>query len=201
MHIKEVCRCCRLTRKAVAYYEEKGLLVPTVLENGYREYGERELSALKEISVLRQCGLSVADIAKILTARDKSAALTQHLHGADLQLQRLEARHGRMEALVQSYDIDETFAELLASNEDSFTLRERLTYAFPGGFGVFLSLHFGAFLGAEIDTPEKREAYIAMLDYLDEAELHLFPGIDRAAHGSAFLSQTRYACGFPRAVK
>ena len=34
MTIKEICEASGLTKKAVAYYEEKGLICPDVRENG-----------------------------------------------------------------------------------------------------------------------------------------------------------------------
>ncbi|NLO84124.1 MAG: MerR family transcriptional regulator [Clostridiales bacterium] len=53
--MKNVCQLCNTTRKALAYYEEKQLISPTVLENGYRDYSSEDIAAIKEISVLRQC--------------------------------------------------------------------------------------------------------------------------------------------------
>ena len=38
MFINEVCKECNLTKKAVKYYTEQGLISPTVLENGYRDF-------------------------------------------------------------------------------------------------------------------------------------------------------------------
>ena len=38
MLIHEVSRCTQLTKKAVEYYVEKGLVVPEMQENGYRDF-------------------------------------------------------------------------------------------------------------------------------------------------------------------
>ena len=38
-----------LTRKAIDYYEEKGLIKPVKLGNGYRDYSDKDLEILKEI--------------------------------------------------------------------------------------------------------------------------------------------------------
>lgn len=45
-----------LTRKALEYYEEKGLIRPHKAKNGYREYSEENLQTLTQISLLRIVG-------------------------------------------------------------------------------------------------------------------------------------------------
>ncbi|GIP31587.1 MerR family transcriptional regulator [Paenibacillus sp. J2TS4] len=54
MLIHEVCKKCSLTKKAIEYYEKQGLVHPEVGGNGYRNYSDKDLSLLKEISVLRR---------------------------------------------------------------------------------------------------------------------------------------------------
>lgn len=175
MRIKEACARCGLTKKAMEYYEAKGLIEPALLENGYREYGEREIAALKEIAVLRRCGLDISAIKDILHSKNKAAALEKYAYVADLRLQKLGAMREGLKNLARSYDIDEAFAALHAQGEDLLTVKERLALAFPGSYGLFLSLHFGRFLHETIDTPEKKAAYRAILQYLDDAALHLSP--------------------------
>lgn len=51
-----------LTKKAIEYYAEQGLINPEISENGYRNFSEDDISKLRKISVLRNLGLSVADI-------------------------------------------------------------------------------------------------------------------------------------------
>ena len=67
MLINEVCKKCSLTKKAVEYYRQQGLIVPAVQENGYRDFSERDVMALRKISVLRGLGLSVGEIRSILS--------------------------------------------------------------------------------------------------------------------------------------
>ena len=52
MTIKEICEASGLTKKAVAYYEEKGLICPDVRENGYREYRKEDVQTLREVACL-----------------------------------------------------------------------------------------------------------------------------------------------------
>ena len=60
MTIKEICEASGLTKKAVAYYEEKGLICPDVRENGYREYRKEDVQTLREVACLRFYGLTVS---------------------------------------------------------------------------------------------------------------------------------------------
>ena len=53
-----------------------------------------------------------------------------------------------------------------------------MALAFPGNYGLFLSLHFGRFLNEPVDTPEKRAAFRAVIGYLDEVELYLPPELE-----------------------
>ena len=48
-----------LTRKAIDYYEEKGLIKPVKLGNGYRDYSDEDLEILNEIFLFRKIGLSI----------------------------------------------------------------------------------------------------------------------------------------------
>ena len=53
MLVNEVCKECNLTKKAVEYYIEQGLIAPSVRENGYRDFCDADVARLKKISVLR----------------------------------------------------------------------------------------------------------------------------------------------------
>lgn len=175
MFVNEACKKSNLTKKAIEYYEGKGLISPEVLENGYRDYSEADILTLKEISVLRKCGISVADIKNILESKNKSAELAKCKYVTEIRLQRLQAVQHCMEKLIDNYDVEREFIYLQSHDEDLFTIKERLVLAFPGNYGMFLSLHFGRFLNEIIDTDEKRNAYNKIIDYLDSVDLYLPP--------------------------
>lgn len=48
MLINAVCKECSVTKKAVEYYIEQGLVSPTVQENGYRDFSEEDIRRLKK---------------------------------------------------------------------------------------------------------------------------------------------------------
>ena len=168
MTMAQICARCGLTKKAVEYYERKGLIQPLYRENGYRDYSEAEVKRLQEIAVLRRLGLSVAEIGAMLDTEHKQAALRKHRHVAALQQQ---ARAQQMDALIADYDIERAFAEV--DDEKLLSIRERLAWAFPGDFGVFTSLHFGHFLDGRIDSPAKQAAYDDMVRYLETVDFQI----------------------------
>lgn len=44
-----------LSRKAIEYYEEKGLVHPKKLENGYRDYSDGDVEVLKKDITFKKC--------------------------------------------------------------------------------------------------------------------------------------------------
>ena len=54
MKINEVEALVGITKKNIRFYEEQGLLSPRRnSENGYRDYGEADVAALRQIKLLR----------------------------------------------------------------------------------------------------------------------------------------------------
>lgn len=54
MLINEVIQQVDLSKRAVKYYEEQGLLQVAKDENGYRNYSEENIDTLKEICIYRK---------------------------------------------------------------------------------------------------------------------------------------------------
>ena len=62
MKINDVEKLTGLTAKAIRLYESKGLISVLREENGYRNYTEKDVEALKEIKLFRTIGISISDI-------------------------------------------------------------------------------------------------------------------------------------------
>ena len=75
MRIHEVCQATGLTKKAINWYEEQGLIAVPTDENGYRDFQDADIQKLKEIGLLRSLGLSAKEIETVLRASDKPAVL------------------------------------------------------------------------------------------------------------------------------
>ena len=70
--IGEFSKMSKTTIKALRYYEKEGLLKPTFIDQytGYRYYESSQLPELSKIVSLRQAGVSIKDIKKVLDGED-----------------------------------------------------------------------------------------------------------------------------------
>ena len=75
MLLNEIINEVGMTKRAVKYYEEKGLLSVDKDNNGYRNYTAQDVETLKKISVYRKLGISIKDIQSLLETGDKSILL------------------------------------------------------------------------------------------------------------------------------
>ncbi|MBR2619245.1 MAG: MerR family transcriptional regulator [Firmicutes bacterium] len=67
----EMAKLCGVTVRTVQYYDTRGILVPSELsEGGRRLYTEDDLRMMKMICFLRDVGLSIDSISKLLTEED-----------------------------------------------------------------------------------------------------------------------------------
>lgn len=71
MLLNEVIKEVGMTKRAIKYYEEKGLLSVKKDNNGYRNYTPEDVEILKKISVYRKLGIGIDDIKKLLETDDK----------------------------------------------------------------------------------------------------------------------------------
>ncbi|MEW2132907.1 MerR family transcriptional regulator [Streptomyces sp. NPDC005435] len=66
MRIGELSRRTGVSPRSLRYYEEQGLLVPTRLPNGYRDYDERAITTVRRVQILLSAGLGTSVVAEIL---------------------------------------------------------------------------------------------------------------------------------------
>ena len=62
MTIREAEQRTGLDRATIRFYEKEGLISPKRQENGYRDYGEADITALLRIKLLRELGVSLEEI-------------------------------------------------------------------------------------------------------------------------------------------
>lgn len=62
MLLNEIVKEVGMTKRAIKYYEEKGLLTVNKDNNGYRNYSNQDVDTLKKISVYRKLGMGIKDI-------------------------------------------------------------------------------------------------------------------------------------------
>ncbi|BCJ35566.1 transcriptional regulator [Actinocatenispora thailandica] len=66
MEIGDLAARTGVSRRALRYYEQQGLLTPARRPNGYRDYPEAAERTVRQIQVLLAAGLGTAVIAEIL---------------------------------------------------------------------------------------------------------------------------------------
>lgn len=173
MLINEACNLTGLTKKAISYYEEQGLVKSQKKDNGYREYFLEEIALLNEISLYRKLDISIKDIKNILNSKNKQEILDSII--LDKQKQEIQIKMQKIyleKIILNKFDkkiINELNEELIEieKNNGEFIKRELLR-VFPTGIGRYLACHFEGYLNEHLDTLEKYNAWIKIVQFLDD---------------------------------
>lgn len=105
MKIKQVEELVGITSKNIRFYENQGLLTPERAENGYREYHEQNIEALKKIKLLRKLGISVEEIRAVLNhSRSLEDCLEKHLTVLEKERENLSNMQRLSDAILQKRD-------------------------------------------------------------------------------------------------
>lgn len=172
MLINEVCGLTGLTKKAIAYYEEQGLIEPKKNSNGYREYSVDDIALLNEISLYRKLDIAIKDIKAILKSKDKKKILKNIIQEKQKKEIQMKMQKIYLEKMIDGDFDEKTIKELneqiieIEKNNGEFIKRE-LTRVFPSGIGKYLAYHFAPYLNEPLDTAEKYKAWIEIVEFLD----------------------------------
>ena len=91
----EMAKLCGVTVRTVQYYDSRGILVPSALsEGGRRLYSEDDLRRMKVICFLREVGLPIDTIGKLLAEEHPEAVIALLLE-QQMQTVRAELEEGR----------------------------------------------------------------------------------------------------------
>ncbi len=171
MYIQEAAKLSGTTKKAIEYYCLKGLLNPRFTENGYRDFSEEDVACLKRISLLRSLNVSVEEIRELLNKND-SAVFQRIIEEQETALQRRKEQNELLKELAASLDWNAVQRKAAAAECRQF-VAERLTKAFPGFWGKYLSLHFGRYLQEPVRTEDQENALREICEYLDGVEFEI----------------------------
>ena len=166
MKRNEVEKITGLTRKAILYYEDKGLIRPNKGENNYRTYSQDDADRLLQISIYRKLGLSISDIKNIFSSKEKE--LGSILRNRQYRLELEECKKDLLEKLIKSQDFEEISKEL-ENLEREETIYERLTRIFPGYFGHIFFMSYKPFLGDKL-VEDQEPAFHELVKILDSLE-------------------------------
>ncbi|MDU5807322.1 MAG: MerR family transcriptional regulator [Peptoniphilus harei] len=169
MKRSEVEKISGLTRKAILYYEDKGLIRPLKGENNYRTYSQEDVDRLLQISIYRKLGLSISEIKNIFASEGKG--LGSILRDCKYRLGLEESKKNLLEKLIKTQDFEEISKEL-ENLEKEETIYERLTRIFPGYFGHIFFMTYKPFLGNKLDEDQEPafNELIKILDSLPEID-------------------------------
>ena len=168
MLLNEIIKEVGMTKRAVKYYEEKGLLIVNKDNNGYRNYSKQDVDTLKKISVYRKLGISIKDIQKLLKTDNKSILL--HIYQEKLQDHVLQ--NSELKALKQF--IDDGNADKANELLDYQTVENAIESLLPGKeWANYFKSHFKPFLNIRLTTPEQKQALQNILEYCDKTTLKI----------------------------
>ena len=92
----EAARRLGVSAKALRLYEQRGLIAPVRTAAGWRAYGPDEMARVAEIAALRELGLSLSQVARVLEGDSESLEPALAAHQAALE--------GRVHQLVDAVD-------------------------------------------------------------------------------------------------
>ena len=172
MLIHEVVKRCNITKKAIQYYVEQGLVVPKILENGYGDFSENDIEVLKKVSLYRSLDLSVSEIKQVLESKD---VLKTILYQRTLELEREKVKQELLKQVSEGVEI-KNLEEKINSIDSKSIIIKRLLGIFPSYYGKFISLNFAPYLTGKIETEDQMKAFHEIIEFFDNApELELTP--------------------------
>ena len=167
MQINEVIQKVDLTKRAIKYYEEQGLISVNKDKNGYRNYSEEDVKTLKEISVQRKLGISIKDIKVLLNTKDKQ--LLENIYKE--KLSKIKENQKEIDSLRKFIDNDnvEEIYNILDFENLACSIQEMI----PGFYGYYFMNHFMPYLQIKIETKEQQESYKRIVEYLDNVNIKI----------------------------
>lgn len=172
MLINEVVSLTRLTKKAISYYEKQGLINSKRNENGYREYSKEDIALLNEISLYRKLDISIKDIKTIVNSNNKKELLNNIIKDKYKKEIEMKIQKVYLNRIITGDLSEESIKKLneeITINEKSSGefIKKELKRSFPSGLGLYLAHHFSPYLNEPVDTLEKYNAWLKIVEFLD----------------------------------
>jgi DNA-binding transcriptional MerR regulator/effector-binding domain-containing protein len=110
--IGQFSKICKVTVKALRFYEEEGLIQPRRIDSatGYRYYDSGQIPILHKILAHKQCGFSIAEIRQLMFGKNVAAlfaerrkSLENEAREASLQLSSIESY---LESIKENGDME-----------------------------------------------------------------------------------------------
>lgn len=165
MRLNEVIKQVDLSKRAIKFYEEKNLLKPKRDNNGYRNYTDKDISLLKEISSYRKMGIALSDVKKILNDKD---VLKQILIEKKKEITISQKELETLEKFIENNNVEELY-----NSVDYKTIVDAIQNSIPGFYGYYFLNHFLPYLQIKIQTKEQQEAYNRIIEFWDNTNIRI----------------------------
>lgn len=171
MRINEVVEHVDLSKRAVKYYEEKGLIKITKDENGYRNYTEKDIEVLEQISVYRKIGIDLNSIKNILTNPEIEKMVLEDLYAK----KKCDIENQKQQLLVLEEMINSKNIKYRTINEelDYTSIADSIKEMIPGVFGRMFMYHFLPYLNVPFESEDQREAYNNIIEFWDNVKIKI----------------------------
>ena len=167
MKINEVAKITGLSKRAIKYYESKGLIKVKKDENGYRNYIEIQVEQLNQINTYRKLGIAINDIIPLMKSNDKDL-LVKIIKDKKVSMQIANDELEMLQRLIDGEDIEE-----LSKNLEYQTIGKAISEMLPGYLGYYFMNHFQPYLQIKITTPQQKIAYDNIIEFWDNVELKI----------------------------
>ena len=184
MIISEVMRETGLTKKAIYYYEEVGLIKPKKEEVGnYRVYSAEDFKSLITIQALRKLDFSIKDIQEVLTTKkDFTRTIKKKVGFLSCEIERMNKSKEVLEDFIKQgkgSNIDDLSLLIQKLDEETKSIvgymQNELDRILPGNLGKMFAIHYGQFLDESLDTPQKEQAWHDLIKVLDSQDEIQYP--------------------------
>lgn len=183
--VNEVAKLSGVTKRTLRYYHKIGLLVPEILENGYRAYSDSDLNTLQIILFYKELEFPLGQIKTML---EKTSSETEILENQYAMLKEKEARLAHVIELME-----ETLEKgsYKMTNERKFeAFKERKIRENEAEFGAEVRAKYG---NAAVDASNESFKNLSEDKYTEaeRAESEMIALLDALCEVSAPLEDAR----------
>lgn len=158
MKINEAAKITGLTKKAIYFYIEEGLINPVKLDNNYHDFSNRDISHLMLISKMRKLGLSINDIREMHTYPNlTNFILHRRISEAKNEIETLTNQLVNIQYLIEQLPPLATPVDLVNKNlANQTTAPNFVNSLFPANDSRMVAILFwGSFLNIEASEYHK----------------------------------------------
>jgi len=155
MRINDVEKITGLTAKAIRLYESKGLISISRDANGYRNYSESDVEALKNIKLFRSVGISISDIKLYLFGvMSKDELIDKRKNEILMESGKNSKKYQICESILNEAPID-------IENAKDFTENEKIKPEAHGTLSIGIDIGTTTISAVvyDVDNKEQIEAY------------------------------------------